>query len=596
MKFQTPTDEKQTFFFEVPSNLSQKEVQEAITKEAELSEAQRLDDPRITSNASVKVADSTLGQAAEVLDAVLRPPFFRPKSTLEVFADFLETTPKNIVVISKAYAPFKSKLIRYALPKVFNKDSGYQKTDIVYQLDDDIVVSLTKGGNEMEVIPIGPGKTTKIPVSFLTGIVKGQGKMVLQTKSDWGGFYLICYCKKGDEDFVDGFTEYLENWVKENNFYKGAKIDPKGNFLKLNDYTWNDVFLSPNVKKAITNNILDFFKKEPIYIKNGIPSKRGILFEGPPGTGKSLSGKVLASKGLPAATTFIWVTPDDLRCSEDVSQIFDLARELNPTVLFIEDADLFCVDRGYDRKNPILGEIMNNMDGLVELHGVVTIMTSNNPDIMEKALVDRPGRFDVRILFAPPSEDLIEKMLKTFFGKVKTKFNFSDAAVRISGHELTGAHIKEIANLSTIYAIDDNSLDTNDIAIVTDEHVNKAIDSALNLKIRAGVNAVSKTTAGKGPKNGPVAAEMPDMPKYVESFQKELQQALECSPQKTEEKTETSKPKGFITAEALKQKTEKIEDNLNEQTIDNNSGEQLSCGIKLFLKKLGSNKEDDKNE
>lgn len=78
-----------------------------------------------------------------------------------------------------------------------------------------------------------------------------------------------------------------DNWkafAKENNFYKGKKIDGDCNFLKLNkDITWDNVILTDKVKAVIQRNVSGLYNNRKILEKNGISIKRGLILTGPPG-------------------------------------------------------------------------------------------------------------------------------------------------------------------------------------------------------------------------------------------------------------------------------------------------------------------------
>jgi len=148
-------------------------------------------------------------------------------------------------------------------------------------------------------------------------------------------------------------------------------------------------------------------------VARGLPTKRGVLLLGNPGNGKTLAGKLLASE---LACTFIWVPYHDSRIDDySYTDIFQMARELAPTIVFMEDiGSQGGVDRRSTPASRDLGELLNLLDGLEENIKVITIATDNYPEMLDRALVNRPGRFDVKIDFNDPDADQRKALLQKF--------------------------------------------------------------------------------------------------------------------------------------------------------------------------------------
>lgn len=432
------------------------------------------EDPRFEKYKNHKLSSSTLGQLGQVLDSVFNP--LREQSLLfKIYGGFLGCETDRIVVMTKKFASYRSPLIRFALMKM--KEYKFQKLRIEGEKGED-GPTLDGGDKDLEVIQTGPDSSAKIPTKFNYGVIDNKGrKFCFSTSSSWAGFFLnFSYNgdKAGSEKVIDDFLEALTKTVDEHNYFKGGRINPKGEFLKISKLTWDDIELPEGIKKQIQDNIVNLIEKEEVYEKNGISSKRGLLFAGRPGTGKTMVCKILASelKGF----TFIWVTANDLRQPEDVEGVYNMARELAPTIVLLEDADLFCGDRNFGSTQPVLGEILSQLDGLVELRKVVTIMTSNQPGILDKALIGRPGRFDIQIAFNPPETDSREKILTKALSKVHVKKS-DIKEIAEQSKDLTGAQLREITNLAIIYAINEDSLDAKQIAKVEKAHLMQALDS-----------------------------------------------------------------------------------------------------------------------
>jgi cell division protease FtsH len=299
-------------------------------------------------------------------------------------------------------------------------------------------------------------------------------------------------------EIADRFFTGLTSFMVANNIFRGQKIMPDGSFLNVTHYTWDDLILPEDQKRTIKHNVVDIIEKQALYERNGIAMKRGIMFYGCPGTGKTLTGKVLASQLN--GVTFIWVTPNQVREPADVTRIYALARELAPTIVFIEDIDLIARDRSLNGENPILCELLNQLDGVLENRGVVTVVTTNYPEVVEGALQDRPGRFDRSVEFKNPDFETARLMLVAMLdGRIldadQEPVDVEAIAKMCDG--LSPSHIREVVNTAVMFAIDSGSLTANDLAIVRQSHLVAACEEVLANKnrrkapVQQEVNAVS---------------------------------------------------------------------------------------------------------
>lgn len=270
---------------------------------------------------------------------------------------------------------------------------------------------------------------------------------------------------------IEQFLEYGRN----HNFLKGKKIDAACNFIKFDrDYTWDDLILTPSLKDEIRQNLSNLIDFRHVYQANNLSIKRGLIFSGPPGCGKSTLGKILCKN---ISWTFIWVTPKYLLHPKHIASIVDLAKELSPSVLFLEDIDLYGGQRETNSNVALLGELMNQLDGIQENKDIITLATTNKPDIMEKALIDRPGRFDKVLKFDKPDTECRERMLTTFAKGIHLD-NIDMAKVAKLTDKLTGAHLKELVNLAVIHAIDSKSYDPDThVILLKKEHMKEALKS-----------------------------------------------------------------------------------------------------------------------
>lgn len=267
--------------------------------------------------------------------------------------------------------------------------------------------------------------------------------------------------------------DFLEEWKKysiENSIYKGAKIAANLNFIKLDKkYIWDELIISDYKKKTI-RRFLESYKYSDLCIKNKLNMKKGLLLHGEPGSGKSLCIKIIYST---SPHTVILVSPEWFDDTSKVSYTCQMARDLAPSILVLEDIDLYAEDRTSEQHNQILGALMNELDGVITNNNVMVIGTTNKLEYVEKAIKNRPGRFDRLIEFASPTD---KERAEIFKINLPEKFhNLINAAIIQATDKLTGAHCFEIIQNAKLLAIECNSLDENNDAILTEKIFKKAI-------------------------------------------------------------------------------------------------------------------------
>jgi hypothetical protein len=139
--------------------------------------------------------------------------------------------------------------------------------------------------------------------------------------------------------------------------------------------------------------------------------KRGVLLYGPPGTGKTHTVRYLLSR-LPHLTAFV-LSGQALQL---IGQACALARVLQPSIVVLEDIDLIASDRSFGPMgaNPLLFEVLNQIDGLGDDVDVTFLLTTNRVDILERALAERPGRVDAAVEIAPPDPEGRIRLLRLY--------------------------------------------------------------------------------------------------------------------------------------------------------------------------------------
>jgi transitional endoplasmic reticulum ATPase len=184
-------------------------------------------------------------------------------------------------------------------------------------------------------------------------------------------------------------------------------------FLESPDVKWDDIGGLEGVKRELQEAVEWPLRYPDLYAKIGHTVPKGILLHGPSGTGKTMLAKAVATE---SEANFISVKGPELlskwvgESERGIREIFRRARQAAPCVIFFDEIDSIAMARGggmggemggggMGTNDRVISQILTELDGISELHGVVVLAATNRPDMIDTALL-RPGRFD-RIVFVP---------------------------------------------------------------------------------------------------------------------------------------------------------------------------------------------------
>jgi len=251
----------------------------------------------------------------------------------------------------------------------------------------------------------GTGRKLKnvIENSWLNVLWKGQlMDVVLITWADGScrrrHHWIIADEKQTAEEFFSAVCEWsCEVRGEILVYHDGYFRKDKRLFNSIKNATFDNLILTDSLKQQIQNDFQQFFSSREVYERYQIPWKRGAIFIGPPGNGKTHTLKALINQlGKPCLYIRSFKSEDDTE-EENMSEVFTRARMTAPCVLVLEDLDSMI-----DNNNRAF--FLNELDGFHSNTGVVVLATTNHPEKLDTSILDRPSRFDRKYYFQLPAD------------------------------------------------------------------------------------------------------------------------------------------------------------------------------------------------
>jgi ATP-dependent 26S proteasome regulatory subunit len=201
--------------------------------------------------------------------------------------------------------------------------------------------------------------------------------------------------------------------------------------------------------------------------------KRGLLLYGPPGTGKTHTTRYVVARM--AGYTRLLLTGRSLHA---VGSVTELARELAPAVVVLEDVDLVAEDRSFGLgTSPVLFDLLDALDGADADADLLFLLTTNRADLLEPALAARPGRVDVAVEIELPEAEARRQLLALYSSGVPvgwSEADIDDVIERTAG--VTASFLKELVRRAVLESLTDGS----PLTTVTGDQLRRAVDDLLD--------------------------------------------------------------------------------------------------------------------
>ncbi|MDF5711056.1 MAG: ATP-binding protein [Nostoc sp. S4] len=236
-------------------------------------------------------------------------------------------------------------------------------------------------------------------------------------------YWILADSKEIAEDFFVNVCDWNseirdEVLVFENGYWqKNTEL-----FQSIQGATFDNLILQGNLKQDIQDDLNRFFASRETYTTYGVPWKRGILFIGSPGNGKTHTVKALINQ-MQQPCLYV----KSFKCeydtdSENIRKVFKQARQSAPCILVLEDIDSLLTDENRSF-------FLNELDGFALNEGIITIASTNHPERLDSAISDRPSRFDRKYHFELPDIVVRQAYIASWNHKLTTAMQLSEEAI-----------------------------------------------------------------------------------------------------------------------------------------------------------------------
>jgi len=231
-------------------------------------------------------------------------------------------------------------------------------------------------------------------------------------------------------------------------------------FVEVPNVRWEDVGGHEEVKQALREAVEWPVRYRELFARTGTSPPRGVILHGRPGTGKTWLAKALATE---SGVNFISVRGPEIinrfigESEKSVRELFRLAKQSAPTIIFLDELDSLAPLRGSDGSESgvarrVISQFLTEMDGIEELKGVFVMAATNRLDLLDPALL-RPGRFDLIYEVPLPDSAARVRIFEIHTGTMRLCGDVSIAALAEATEGMSGADIAFICRKARMCAM-----------------------------------------------------------------------------------------------------------------------------------------------
>jgi len=237
------------------------------------------------------------------------------------------------------------------------------------------------------------------------------------------------------------------------------RIEPSGMRevrVEVPKTSWEEVGGLHSVKQELLEAVEWPMKHPGSFERLGIRAPKGVLLVGPPGCGKTLLARAVATE---TNANFIHVNGPEIfskwlgESERAVRRLFKKAKEVSPSVLFFDEIDSITGSRGGDGSRArVVEQLMAEMDGVQPAYQVVVMAATNRPDLLDRGLL-RPGRLD-RVLFVPfPDEEERKSIFEVHTKKMPLAGDVSISGLVSRTEGYSGADVSAVCMEAGLFAM-----------------------------------------------------------------------------------------------------------------------------------------------
>jgi cell division protease FtsH len=412
--------------------------------------------------------------------------------------DHLGTECSTLPVVSDAFPPYDHVNVQVALSAYLEEDgrrhelvglSGHQRhfeslADLVHGAHHGVEI----GSVDFANLPVSPDQTLPC-VQFGLFLVNDRGSrlvVLMRGPTEYGPQQAVTLeILSADPEQARALLAAVRQLMRERNVFRKQVISfgesHMGHvglgpvvFLPRPQLTRDQLVLPERTLELVERQVLAIAEHRERLQVSGQHVKRGLLLYGPPGNGKTLTVRYIVSKAQDH--TVLVLTGGALGL---IRPACALARMLEPVLVVLEDVDLVAEERGMygHGTNPVLFDLLNQMDGMAEDADVAFLLTTNRADLLEPALAARPGRVDLAVELGLPDGEARRRLAELYGRGLDLRIEDWKTVVDRTA-EVSAAFIKELLRKAALIAAQETG-GSGSLA-VSDRHINTALDELLD--------------------------------------------------------------------------------------------------------------------